>query len=644
MRTILLVVLFAFALVAGEENARPPIVRAWLVNPAALRMANPALRAVLPGVQAVRTDDHSVYVESAGLALQPLAPLQVGDRVPPAGVQKFLFQLPLHARESRARSAAGKGTPVPAEVTGVFLNGVPIYNPVSPISWADQNLWHLDSVREAGLPSPIIASLLATADRHSPLIGFALDGFPIYGPYGWDENGALRRFYSSYRLRAITGRSTLPDGVELTPSQEGPAIGRDFPLGTFAEDYAFVKGSGALDEHNGRFAKTPEYPEGTYAYFLGMDALGRMAFPYLMGRSYFGEVEELRESPAGVDSKPIHLRTSGLAAGKTSAITLTIRDRRNFPIRYLEKKHEQPIHMILVSEDLSEFAHIHPQLQPNGDWKVNYSFPYGGRYSIYADYTRPGEAASVSHFQVEVSGKGKPTATPRADADRTKTVDGLRVTLRAPDRLRAGEDLALHFDVLDASTQLPADDLQPYLGSWAHILVVSADREDFLHVHPVENAIAPARNPWQHTHAASGPSPSTITAATGFRRPGIYRLWLQVQREGRIITVPFTLQAAPAVRSVHPRVLIPADAIRVSVSGTGFSPARIAASAGKPLHLAFLRQNAQNCAKAVVFPELGIRKDLPPGETVVVEIPASGSRELHFSCGMDMFRGSLVIR
>ena len=85
---------------------------------------------------------------------------------------------------------------------------------------------------------------------------------------------------SSYRLH--TERTCWPDGTVLAPGQMA-RVTAEFPLGTFAEDYEYAAGWGDLDQYNGRFARTPEYPEGTYAYFLTSDAAERLAFPYLPG-------------------------------------------------------------------------------------------------------------------------------------------------------------------------------------------------------------------------------------------------------------------------------------------------------------------------------------------------------------------------
>ena len=116
--------------------------------------------------------------------------------------------------------------------------------------------------------------------NHSPIIGWANDGHPIYGPYGYgkDSGGPVR---------------ALESGYILDPSLERPP---GFPNGFFVEDYKFGS-NGDLDEHNGRFCVTPDFPNGTYAYFATIntgksDSDGpfknykQPQFPYLIGDTY----------------------------------------------------------------------------------------------------------------------------------------------------------------------------------------------------------------------------------------------------------------------------------------------------------------------------------------------------------------------
>jgi hypothetical protein len=116
---------------------------------------------------------------------------------------------------------------------------------------------------------------------HSPIIGWAYDGNPIYGPYGYDtpSGGRIRQMLSGY-VRVDSGNRP------------------EFPLGFFVEDYVY-RGSGDLDEYNGRYCITPEYPNGTYAYFLTVDTTIQKegifsqnkipVFPYVIGYSHYSE-------------------------------------------------------------------------------------------------------------------------------------------------------------------------------------------------------------------------------------------------------------------------------------------------------------------------------------------------------------------
>jgi hypothetical protein len=128
-------------------------------------------------------------------------------------------------------------------------------------------------------------------NEHSPLIGFAYDGFPIYGAYGFsntDGTGDIVRMRSSYQLRDITVRTHYADGTDVT---DGPAVSSNYPLGHYKEDYEFVEHPGEpefLDVHNGRWCVTPEYPNGTYAYFCTVDEQHNSAFPYCVGPTFYG--------------------------------------------------------------------------------------------------------------------------------------------------------------------------------------------------------------------------------------------------------------------------------------------------------------------------------------------------------------------
>lgn len=126
---------------------------------------------------------------------------------------------------------------------------------------------------------------------HSPLLGFAYDGYPIYGAFGYaDTNGTggITRMLSGYELGTAPDRSVYPDG---SASDLGPAINATYWRGYYREDYMWVAHPSQLDyldEHNGRWCVTPEYPNGTYAYFCTVDANLNSEYPYAVGPTFYG--------------------------------------------------------------------------------------------------------------------------------------------------------------------------------------------------------------------------------------------------------------------------------------------------------------------------------------------------------------------
>ena len=114
----------------------------------------------------------------------------------------------------------------------------------------------------------------------SGLIGWAYDGNPIYGPYGFEN--------PSNSPSNNVGKKKLVSGYELIPSN---VVDRpNFPDGNFIEDYTFTN-KGDLDKHNGRFEKTLEFPQGTYVYHATIiDSDNKPVFPYFIGPTYRSKI------------------------------------------------------------------------------------------------------------------------------------------------------------------------------------------------------------------------------------------------------------------------------------------------------------------------------------------------------------------
>ena len=303
-------ILFAAALLAFSANAfaDPPELASWRINTS----GQTGFNGIESNVQLVQYSAGSVYVSSSSIPAYDIGPWPGNPNT--ATDQNYTFRI---TRTPLVNG--GTKTATPLGPIAVMVNGVVAFNALDGMSYNNQNVWHQDAVVVEG-PSfddceghPTGAGAyhhhlnprcLYTPDstRHSPLIGFAFDGFPIYGEYGYGNangTGGIQRMRSSYRMRAITTHTTLPNGTVLIPSRYGPAVSATYPLGYYAEDREYLAGLGDLDEYNGRFTITPEYPGGIYAYFVTLDAAGNGLYPYVLGPSYYGVLIAGNTGPGG---------------------------------------------------------------------------------------------------------------------------------------------------------------------------------------------------------------------------------------------------------------------------------------------------------------------------------------------------------
>jgi len=155
--------------------------------------------------------------------------------------------------------------------------------------------------------------------KHSPILAWVADGFPLYGPYGYSNptnaSSGVRRMVSGYVLRdgqngtdnlTATGRTTIPAWAQraynVSAYQTGPNVSTNYPLGRYLEDNAYLGDltnsltgqpyqQGVdfdLNEYNARWCVTPEYPNGTWAYFCTITSTNSPAFPYAVGRQFLG--------------------------------------------------------------------------------------------------------------------------------------------------------------------------------------------------------------------------------------------------------------------------------------------------------------------------------------------------------------------
>lgn len=330
----------AFFNTSAQTN---PVVTSWLQNTTGITgrhyvngNSTPVNDAVQANVQTVQYTATDSYVSATGIPAYITGPFNDGNPSL-ATAQNKIFKLPLTPTQN-----TGTATPTTGGNIGIFINGVALFdyrdgvawnnttgalcggpgNPTCPGGPATTQEWNRDAIpaEKAGFdcnkahpamgnyhhhqnPSAFNLDLVVTSticdtypadglyvinsSEHSPLIGYAYDGFPIYGAYGYaNTNGTsgIARMKSGYQLKNQTTRANGPAVNQVVGTQ-------NFFNGYFREDYEYVAHPGDqsyLDEHNGRICNTPEYPSGIYCYFATVDANHNSAYPYAVGPTFYG--------------------------------------------------------------------------------------------------------------------------------------------------------------------------------------------------------------------------------------------------------------------------------------------------------------------------------------------------------------------
>ena len=215
--------------------------------------------------------------------------------------------------------------------------------------------------------------------------------------------------------------------------------------------------------------------------------------------------------------------------------------------------HDKLFHLFVISRDLDEFAHIHPERHADGSFTIEHTLPKAGHYKLYADFLPIGGGAQITGVPFATVGVDTDLVASRAKLSPdafTKTIDGVKVEIvneRAS--ILGGEEVDFIFRFSDAKTDTPITDLQKYLGAFGHLVVLSEDMTEYVHAHPREET-----QPDLNAPQSGGPE---VLFDALLPKPGSYRMWLQFQRQGKLSTVAFTF-GAPSPGETLPSPATPA--------------------------------------------------------------------------------------
>ncbi len=223
---------------------------------------------------------------------------------------------------------------------------------------------------------------------------------------------------------------------------------------------------------------------------------------------------------------------------------------RDFPV-----VHDKRYHLFVISQDMEHFEHIHPEQGPDGTWSIEVTLPKEGYYKVLSDFVPNGGSSQFIARSLVTEGYDGDLAGDSAhlvpDSVLTKTIDDVTATLSYdPERFVAGLYGHLMFRLNDTETGLPVTDLQPYLASFGHMLIMSEDMVDYVHSHPLdlensddETGPLPLMLPMGVDNSSLRGGPE-VTFEGLMPKPGNYRAWTQFQRNDEIYTFQFTFDVA----------------------------------------------------------------------------------------------------
>ena len=468
----------------AQISAADPLLTSWLTNysgqyariysnaaaqssgSSVTTWGNDSQNQTLPayvGVQEIDSSSNWVYIRTTGLGIHVMGAWQAGFQNLPVN-QKALYRFPRTNTVPTTKSTNGGG------VIGYFIDGVSMFNSWDAFYWngsadvsgAGGGYWNRDAyVNEGATFDPAYAHQQNTgtyhyhADpialrylvgdhvtynstnktyaeatnavtNHSPLLGWAADGIPIYGPYGYSNatNSAsgVRRMVSGYVIRnglngtsnlTAYGRLTIPPWAarlygNINSNQTGPSVSTSYPLGRYMEDNDYLGDLGYtqgvdfdLDEYNGRVCVTPDFPTPTYAYFVAISSNGTPVFPYNIGRGFYG-------SPTGTNVTAItEMVTTNFVGGPNASLQLNPPGWSNNVVTLSWSAVEGGVYAVQSTTNFSGWTTNATNLSP-----LIRAGSYSGASADAAKYFRVARTGLANYDSVATSGYGIASISP----------------------------------------------------------------------------------------------------------------------------------------------------------------------------------------------------------------------------------------
>ncbi|MEV6924780.1 hypothetical protein AB0M46_09755 [Dactylosporangium sp. NPDC051485] len=256
------------------------------------------------------------------------------------------------------------------------------------------------------------------------------------------------------------------------------------------------------------------------------------------GNASASSLDGVRGLSLATDGLTLSPVTAPQASEVAGTLSFRVVDATGTAVTGFAPSHEKKLHLIVVRADGSQFRHVHPDMDASGTWSIPWQWAQAGTYRVFADFvpagTRNAPAITLTRT-VQVAGAFTPVTQP--DSRASDDVDGYHVTITGELAAGATGDLAITV----TKDGRPVTTLEPYLGSFGHLVALREGDLGYLHVHAETADPAPQDR--------AGP---TIRFAAAVPTGGRYLLYLDFQVDKQVHTAEFVLVAATGATTVTP--------------------------------------------------------------------------------------------
>lgn len=244
---------------------------------------------------------------------------------------------------------------------------------------------------------------------------------------------------------------------------------------------------------------------------------GFMAILLLAGGASFAH--DPAEGPVSLEPDTL-ITTAGSATYQFQLVDT--KDESLITDKELAISHEKKLHFIVYDPALKEFQHVHPEFIA-GKWSVTLDFAVNGQYWVWAQGTvASGNTDFSAPNRITVTGGRPENPTPPELGDVRSGVDGNSKATISAGAIKRGQMTMLALTLTRTDGSKP--NITPYLGAFAHVILVTSDADSLLHVHPM-----------------NGAHPNEGIIHTMFPDAGDYRVWVQFMDDGKLRTVPLSV-------------------------------------------------------------------------------------------------------